>query len=126
MKQINSMKTFLILIGLAYAAFNLSAQNLDFTWETKVANVKATVQILANKETVVLVPESNANMRYISAQLPDEYKKEGLKVTFNGWLGKIPPNVRMMGTPLKLTKIWVSSTEKKKFKLKKCRYTFKQ
>ena len=88
-------------------------------------NVKATVKVLNNGELFVIVPDSNANMRYISQQLPTEYKKDGLKVTFTGWEGKIPPNVRMMGKPLKLECICITKGEQQKFKLAKRKYTFK-
>lgn len=97
----------------------------DWEWEREVSNVKAKVVLLENGETWVIVPDDNENMRYISRQLPEEYKKNGLAVTFNGWIGKIPPHVRMLGTPLKLTKIWVSCADKKQYKLKKGKYTFK-
>ncbi len=97
----------------------------DFEWEKKVSHVKATIKFLEDKETVVIVPDENENIRYISQQLPDKYKKEGLRVTFSGWVGKIPPNVRMLGKPLKLTCICVSSSEQTKFKLTKRKYSFK-
>lgn len=97
----------------------------DWEWEREVSNVKAKVVLLENGETWVIVPDDNENMRYISRQLPEEYKKNGLAITFNGWIGKIPPHVRMLGTPLKLTKIWVSCADKKQYKLKKGQYTFK-
>lgn len=114
-----------------FAAFTLvmvvvaAAQVSDFTWEKKIKNVKATVKVLNNGEMFVIVPDSNASMRYISQQLPEEYKKDGLKVTFTGWEGKIPPNVRMMGKPLKLECICIAKSEQQKFKLAKRKYTFK-
>lgn len=106
------------------ATFKASAQ-MDFGPDKEISNVKATVHFL-NEDLAVLIPDADAGGRYISPQLPEEYKKEGLKVTFNGVTGKIPPNVRMMGTPLTITKIWVTCAEKKKFKLKKCKYVIKQ
>ncbi|MCW5906777.1 MAG: hypothetical protein KIS94_02875 [Chitinophagales bacterium] len=115
----------LLLATLFLISFAVIAQTDDWEWEREVSNVKAKISVLENGETWVIIPDDNANMRYISQQLPAEYKKDGLAVTFNGWIGKIPPHVRMMGTPLKLTKIWVSCAEKKKFKLKKGTYTFK-
>lgn len=106
-------------------AFATSAQGLDFEWEKEIKNVKATVKVMSNGELYVLVPEGNENMRYVSQQLPEEYKKDGLKVTFTGWEGKIPPNVRLMGKPLKLKTICVTKAERKKFKLRKSKYSFK-
>jgi hypothetical protein len=98
----------------------------DFEYETTLLkNVKATVKVLNNGELFVIVPDNNENMRYISQQLPKEFKIDGLKVTFTGWEGKIPPNVRMMGKPLKLKCICISKSEMKKHGLKKAKYTFK-
>ncbi len=118
-------KNILFAAFTLLAVFTLSAQQTDFEWEKKIKNVKATVKVMSNGELFVLTPDSNESMRYVSQQLPEEYKKDGLKVTFTGWEGKIPPNVRMMGKPLKLESICVSKAEKKKFKLKKSKYTFK-
>lgn len=115
----------LALTALYLISFAILAQTDDWEWERKVCHVKAKISVLENGETWILIPDDNANMRYISQQLPAEYKKEGLAVIFNGWIGKIPPHVRMVGTPLKLSKIWVSFSNKKKYKLKKRQYVFK-
>lgn len=117
------------IVGFAVLGLILSvaarAQNTDFEWEKQVKNIKATIKAMNNGELFVLVPDGNDAMRYISQQLPDDFKKDGLKVTFTGWEGKIPPNVRMMGKPLKLTCICISKAERKKFGLKKASYNFK-
>jgi hypothetical protein len=42
---------------------------------------------------------------YYPKNLGEEFKVEGLAVQFNGTLGEIPPNVRMMGRPITLTEI---------------------
>ncbi|HLP21612.1 MAG TPA: hypothetical protein VK174_14970 [Chitinophagales bacterium] len=116
------LSTIMILIGI----FAINAQVTDFEYEkTLLKNVKATIKVLNNGELFVIVPDNNENMRYISQQLPEEFKKDGLKVKFTGWEGKIPPNVRMMGKPLKLKSICVTKTEQKKFAIKKAKYTFK-
>ena len=116
------MKRIFVLSLLVHFALATTAQ--DFVYDKPVANVKATIKILEDKETAVIVPDNNATMRYISMQLPAEYKRDGLKVTFTGVEGKIPPNVRMMGKPLKITSICVSKSEAKKYKLKKRKYVF--
>lgn len=114
--------TVVMLLGM----FTTYAQGTDFEYEkTQIKNVKATIKVLNNGELWVIVPDDNENMRYISQQLPEEFKKDGLKVKFTGWRGKIPPNVRMMGTPLKLKSICISKAEQKKFSLKKTKYNFK-
>lgn len=120
MKNVSGLIALLLLL-----ATGLNAQNRDFEIEKPVKNLKATVKMTDNGELFLLIPDSDANMRYISRQLPEEYKKDGLKVKLTGWEGKIPPNVRMMGKPLKITSICVSKSEQKKFKLKRTKYSFK-
>ncbi len=120
------MKKIPVLVVGLLAILFVKSQGLDFEWERKVKGVKGTVKFLEDKETVVIVPDDNPNMRYISQQLPEEYKKEGLKICFTGWLGKIPPNVRMLGTPLKLNCVCTTKAEQKKFNLKKRKYAFKE
>lgn len=46
-----------------------------------------------------------ANVDYYAENLGEEFKKEGLRVKFKGTLLEIPSNVRMIGKPIKLTKI---------------------
>jgi hypothetical protein len=116
------MKSIVFGVLMLFAA-TLFAQD-DWEWEREVSNVKAKVVLLENGETWVIVPDDNENMRYISRQLPEEYKKNGLPITFDGWIAKIPPHIRLLGTPLKLTKVWVTCADKKKYKLKKGKYTF--
>lgn len=118
-------KIFFSIAILLLALSTGLAQGTDFEYEkTPIKNVKATIKVLNNGELFVIVPDNNENMRYISLQLPEEYKKDGLKVKFTGWEGKIPPNVRMMGKPLKLKSICVTKAEQKKYKLKKAKYSF--
>jgi hypothetical protein len=124
--QNHTMKKVILFATVSFfTVFATQAQTTNFEWQNLIKNVKATVKVLNDGELYTLVPDSNANMRYISQQLPEEYKKDGLKVTFTGWEGKIPPNFRMMGKPLKLKSICVTKSEQKKFKLKKARYSFK-
>lgn len=123
-----SMKTIVVAIVFLFNTALVFAQDggeYQWEWEREVSNVKAKVLLLEGGELWVIIPDDNSNTRYISRQLPEEYKKDGLAITFNGWIGKIPPHIRMMGTPLKLTKVWVSCTDKKKLKLKKAKYVFK-
>ncbi|MBS1612976.1 MAG: hypothetical protein JST49_09160 [Bacteroidetes bacterium] len=118
------MKRLLAALLMLVVA-NSYAQNWTYEKDKDVTNMKATVQLLNDGEMAVLNPDGNPSGRYISEQLPKEYKVEGLRVTINGYTGKIPPYVRMMGSPLYITKIWISKAEKKKYKLSKCKYTFK-
>lgn len=118
------MKKLLLLSALSCFLIMVKAQSLDFQPDKNIANVKGKVQAMASGENFVIVPADNPNGRYISAQLPEEYKKDGLEVKFSGVVGKIPPNARMLGTPLKITSICVTKASKKKFKLKKTKYIF--
>ena len=116
----------LLSVAGFFLFLSAGAQSTTFEYEkTLKKNVKATIKVMNNGELFVIVPDNNANMRYITEQLPAEYKKDGLKVTYSGWDGIIPPNFRMMGKPLKLKSICVTKTEKKKNGLKKACYTFK-
>jgi hypothetical protein len=45
------------------------------------------------------------NEHFAPTNLPDSFKTDGLRVLFSGKRGEIPPNVRMMGTPLTLSSI---------------------
>lgn len=119
------MKNLLAAFFILSLTITVQAQEWKFEDDKPVTNLKATVQFLNNGEMAMLIPDNNTSGRYISEQLPKEYRVEGLRVTINGYTGKIPPNVRMMGTPLRITKIWISKAEKKKHKLSKCKYTFK-
>ncbi len=104
--------------------FSFSLVNAqDFEWYKTIKNQKGCIKVLS-EEAVVIIPANNENERYISAQLPDELKKDGLKVTFTGKVGKIPPHIRMIGTPLKLTAICITKAEAKKYGLKKSSYKF--
>lgn len=119
------MKKLQMVVLLLAIVFTGKSQSWNYEIARTIANVKGTVKILEDKETVVIVPDNNATGRYISQQLPEEFKKDGLKITFSGDVGKIPPNFRMLGTPLKLKSVWVTCKEQKKFKLKKKKNVFK-
>jgi hypothetical protein len=75
---------------------------------------------------VVLNSDAGTNQRYASAELPDELKKDGLHLTLDGDIGKIPANVRMAGTPFRITCIKISKEEAQKHKLSKRKYCFKK
>jgi hypothetical protein len=52
-----------------------------------------------------IVPDDDRGTRYAPDRLPDEFKKDGVRVVFSGRLGQVDPNVRTWGTPLTLTRI---------------------
>jgi hypothetical protein len=115
------MKYVMLICGLVLASCAVQAQ--DFEWYKTIKNVKGSIKVLS-EDLVVIITDADPNERYISRQLPDSLKKDGLKVTFTGEVGKIPPNFRMAGTPLKLHSIKVSCAEAKKYGLKVKKYKF--
>lgn len=116
------MKKIFVVTAILLSAISINAR--EYEWYKTIKNVKGVVQKVMD-DTWVIVPEGSGGNRYYSEQLPDEYKKDSLHVTFSGMVGKIPPNVRMVGTPLKLQKISVSKKEMKKFGLKERCYCTK-
>lgn len=119
------MKKLSVFAFVMIMVFSAQSQNWNFEIERTIKNVKGTVKFLGDEKTIIIAPDDNPNGRYISQQVPEEYKKDGVKITFSGNVGKIPPNYRMLGTPLKLKCICISKAEQKKFKLLKRKYVFK-
>ena len=52
-----------------------------------------------------IVPDDDRGTRYAPDRLPDEFKKDGLRVVFSGRVGTIDPSVRAWGIPLTVTAI---------------------
>ena len=52
-----------------------------------------------------IVPDDDRDIRYAPDRLPDEFKKDGVRVVFSGRVGTVDPNVRTWGIPLNLTSI---------------------
>ncbi len=74
--------------------------------------VKGIIKKMSADPNVYIIETDNGNnsvSRYLPATLPDAFKKEGLAVIVSGTIGKIPANVRMMGTPLTLDEIKISN-----------------
>lgn len=120
------MKKNVLAFVLIFCAIGVAIGQTNFEWEKRMVRWKATIKILEDKETVVFVPLDKPNSRYISANLPEEYKIDGLAVSVTGWIGKIPPNFRMIGTPFKLEKITIRKADKRKYKLRQSAYCFKE
>ena len=57
-----------------------------------------------------IVPDDDRGTRYAPDRLPDELKKDGLRVVFSGRVGQVDPNVRTWGIPLTVTSIRVEPT----------------
>ena len=66
---------------------------------------KGTIKLIAGTFVIEVDNGRNDITRYLPVMLPEDFKKEGLLVMVSGTIGKIPANVRMVGTPLTLATI---------------------
>jgi hypothetical protein len=57
-----------------------------------------------------IVPDSDRGTRYAPDRLPDEFRKDGVRVIFSGRVGPVDPNVRSWGVPLTLSSIRLEPT----------------
>jgi hypothetical protein len=70
--------------------------------------VSAVVKKMGSDPDVFIleVQETNNSVtRYLPFILPDEFKVDGATVIVSGTIGRIPPNVRLMGTPFTIDAI---------------------
>jgi hypothetical protein len=71
-----------------------------------ITKEKGTIQhISADTDSYGIAPDNDPGTRYAPTNLADEFRKDGLRVIFSGKVGKIPPDARLTGTPIELTKI---------------------
>ena len=86
----------LILIASCGLPTSLSAAE-------KLVDQQGTIQKIGNVGFVI-VPDQQRT-RYAPSNLDEKFQQNGQRVVFSGEVGKIPPNVRLIGTPFKLTAI---------------------
>jgi hypothetical protein len=73
-----------------------------------VNNEKGTIHLVSPaQEWYVIIPDYDDSQRFLPDNLPELFKKDGLKVIFSGKICEIPANVRLFGTPFILTGIEV-------------------
>ena len=73
-----------------------------------ITKEKGTIHhISADTDWYTIVPDNDPGTRYAPTNLGEEFKREGLRVIFSGKVGKIPPDARLVGIPIELTKIEV-------------------
>ena len=71
-----------------------------------VNNEKGTIHLISPRQDwYVIVPDYDNTQRFLPDNLPELFKKDGLKVIFSGKICEIPENVRLVGTPFILTSI---------------------
>lgn len=72
----------------------------------EIRNARGTVEeVDARNGWYAIVPDADRGTRYAPDRLPEDFKKDGLRVIFSGRVGPIDPHVRSWGTPLTLTRI---------------------
>ena len=100
------MSCIILLLPLFVLTTNMNAKANSCNDDNYLRDVKGTVQRLSsNNDWYVIVPDDDDTQRFFPSNLPEEFRKNGLRVLFSGKRGEIPANVRMVGTPLELTKI---------------------
>jgi hypothetical protein len=115
------MKSFIALgIMLVCSLSSPLTAKSGFEKVSTVHGVRVTLHI--NENNVLAYLDSTGTKRYFVQNLPKALLIDGLVLLIDGDIGSIPPNVRMMGTPFRMTCATLSKTNQKKFKLAKRRY----
>ena len=97
---------FVLFVLICFFEVNLEEKGLSEPIDEFVSHAKGTVKKLSpQSDWYVIVPDYNPELRFLPTDLPDAYMINGLRVVFSGKVGEIPPNARLVGTPLELTKI---------------------
>ena len=98
------MKKLFTALCLTGMVLGLNAKN--FTFEPAGEKGLTIARVTQKGETWILREGMEGNyIDYVPLNLPEEMQQEGIDVVFEGVLGKIPANVRMMGKPLQLSSI---------------------
>ena len=114
--------TLLSLLLLACTAL-LAQTDKNFPYETAREMKLEKLQVKMLSGDVYVLTDAKDTQRYLPYNLPDDDKKNGLNVVCTGKVAKIPPNVKMIATPLKITAVKVGKGYKK-FKVKVKSYVF--
>ena len=88
-----------------------STNDSRFEFTKSVYKIKGTIRKADGD--YVIVPDGSKDDKFVPVYLPEEYKKNGLEVTFDGELGKGDKT----GTALNIHQIWVVYELKEKYKL---------
>jgi hypothetical protein len=102
------MKPTLIVIVGVFSIFltSCSKKHSPSKAGDKIINERGTIQQLsANQQWYIIAPDFDPTTRFLPSNLPDEFKRDGIRIIFSGEIGEIPPNVRLIGTPLHLKAI---------------------
>lgn len=107
MKRLLSILSILFFLGTTSGL----AQTFGFPVDSAsyLENTSVEVQFIANNW--VLVPTEVNNRRFLPGNLDSQYEQEGLRLMVSGVIGKIPPHVRMVGTPFEIRSIAVQKKQ---------------
>lgn len=83
---------------------SLRAQNADFD-SVGVINMQIGKVIMKGDSWFIRTGEGNLVKDYYPVNMPDNMKKNSQDVVFDAAIGRIPANVRMSGTPIKILSI---------------------
>ncbi|MFN8309722.1 MAG: hypothetical protein U0T73_07155 [Chitinophagales bacterium] len=108
-KLFTSVLILFAVAAMASESASPGISNLDFS--KQIFKVKATIKKVNNN--FVLVPDESKNRTFAPVYLPDEYKINGLKVTFDGDIAVTSDPE----TQLNIRKIWVEYELKEKYRL---------
>jgi len=114
--QTAAMRVIVFLPFLLFSLLTVHGSNgpnndSKFEFSKSVYKVKGTIR--KSDSDYVIVAEEDKKLRFAPSYLPEEYKKNGLEVTFDGELGKADAS----STALNIHKIWVAYEIKEKYKL---------
>ena len=87
--------SLVMIASWSFSITGMAAENL--------VDQKGTIKKLGSVGFVIVTEQPGT--RYAPGNLAKEFQQDQLRVVFSGEVGKIPPNVRLIGTPLKLTAI---------------------
>jgi hypothetical protein len=107
------LATFVLFSLCAFCLPNNPEKDSKFEFTKSVYKVKGVVNKANDDMVFVILPQELKGKKFVPTYLPEEYKKKGLEVTFDGDLGKEDK----AGVPLTIHKIWVAYEIKEKFKL---------
>jgi hypothetical protein len=113
------MKTLSVLVALLIAACQTNPWDnevavskdcpayADWKKNAELREVPGTVvnEAETSKTSTWLYILTSDSTRYFACNLPDQVRKTGTKVVFNADEFAPPPNVRLAGVPVKLTKL---------------------
>ncbi|NIO04658.1 MAG: hypothetical protein GTN74_08590 [Proteobacteria bacterium] len=79
---------------------------LSFREGNHILDERGTIQrVSPGSAWYVIVPDYDKMQRFAPINLPEDFRRDGLRVLFSGRIGEIPANVRLVGTPLEITRI---------------------